>query len=498
VTGKRRLGSGDPPPEPSEPNPEPSGLPESALPESAPASGLPDSAAMPGPAEPPELPASSASPPEPGPPEPAEVPTALGWMDGPRDTPVDMSTVIAAMPNRRQVRAERRRQFRKRVGLAGGAAILAVVLIVAAVAAFGVHKAVTHHHVAARSQTTVLFQIQGTDLTAAGSVLLAHDPATSQGVEVLIPTGLTTNVCGFGSEMFGKVLSRPNGATASRDAVTTMLNGVTVDGSWVVSEAQFEKLVNDIGGVTVKVDTDVVHRASSGVGTILVPKGTDKLNGAQALEYATYQASASEDASAVLARLQQVVDATIRALPPRADQIAALISPLGASGTSTLGVDRLSAFLAGLRADDQSESGVFPTDLPYTTIDAGAGQPAYRVDTSATGVPQLVKTYLAQSVPPGAGKPKPSVYLLNGVGNVGLVTTVCPKLAAHGLAYAGSNNAAVFSQAKSVVAIQSDNDVTLGDNVAKALGLPASDVELSQADQSIADVIVTLGSDYRA
>jgi hypothetical protein len=37
----------------------------------------------------------------------------------------------------------------------------------------------------------------------------------------------------------------------------------------------------------------------------------------------------------------------------------------------------------------------------------------------------------------------------------------------------------------------------MGDNVAKALGLSSNDVEVSRDDQQVADVIVTLGNDYR-
>jgi anionic cell wall polymer biosynthesis LytR-Cps2A-Psr (LCP) family protein len=426
-----------------------------------------------------------------GPPKPVSPP--------PVAQPVAPPVVMAPRVTRRQARLARRREQRRRVGVAGGVAIAAIGLIIVAGLAFGVHKVVTHHDGSKRTQTTVLLQLRGTHGGAAASVLLAHDPATKSGVEVLVPTRVITDVCGFGSQNFGNVLALPNGVAASQQAMSAMLNNITVDGSWVITPAQFAKLIDALGGITIDhVDVNVVHRTAGGGGQILIPAGANrKLNGTQAMEYALYTASPSESAAAELARLHQVVDTTIQALPTSPTAIAALLRQLGPGGTSTLGSTRLAALLAGLASDDRSSAGVLPTDLPVTEIDAGGTSPSYRIDDAATGVPQLVNTQLANSLPPDADRHRPSVLLLNGVGTPGLVLTACPRLAAHGYAYGGSNNAASFNNPRSSVQIRSDADVSLGDGVARALGLPTSDVEISRTDQSVADVIVVLGGDYR-
>ena len=49
-----------------------------------------------------------------------------------------------------------------------------------------------------------------------------------------------------------------------------------------------------------------------------------------------------------------------------------------------------------------------------------------------------------------------------------------------------------------VIRSDSNSDITLGNNIATALGLSTNDVEVSRDDQQVADVIVTLGSDYHA
>jgi anionic cell wall polymer biosynthesis LytR-Cps2A-Psr (LCP) family protein len=399
---------------------------------------------------------------------------------------------------RRQVRLERRKR-RQRIGAAGIAAIVVASLIVVAAVAFGVHKAVTHTTAAPKAgPSSVLLQIEGSSRTALGSVLLTHDPsATQKGVELLVPSRLITDVCGVGQVEFGQTLADPNGAAVSREAVSAALGGVTVDGSWVLSTTQLAKLVDDVGGVTVDVDTNVISHGAHGTETIVVPKGDDEhLTGSKAVEYATYTASSKEGAAAQLARLQLVVDAVIRALPRTTAGVSAKLSGLGAGGTSTLGAAKLSALLTGLASDDSVSGGVLPIDLPVDTIDAG-GSPSYSVDTAKTA--QLVDENLKALLPPTTSGPKVTVELRNGVGHPGLVATTCPRLAKAGLVYGGQGNAGSFDNPQSEVQIQSDSatDIADGDRVAKALGLPLSDVRRAQFGQDQVDVIVILGRDYK-
>jgi anionic cell wall polymer biosynthesis LytR-Cps2A-Psr (LCP) family protein len=302
-----------------------------------------------------------------------------------------------------------------------------------------------------------------------------------------------TDVCGYNTLDFGDVLDRPGGTTASREAVSGMLNNITIDGSWIMSTAQLSKLITLEGGITVDVTTNVVQQTGGGGGRILVPSGTQKLTGDQAVEYATYIASVKEDATAQLPRLQQVIDATAMALPRTPTAVAALVRQLGVSGESSLGATKLSNFLVGFATAERGTGTLFPTDLPSNAIDAG-GAPSYRVD--ASGANNLVKNYFTSSLPSDAGTPRPTVELLNGVGSPGLVATTCPKLAAHRLTYVGSTNAATFNHPTSQVLV-ANSDISLGYTVADALGLPHSDVRRTTIDQTIANAIVTLGNDYK-
>jgi hypothetical protein len=450
------------------------------------------------PAEEPEQPVGETSPPageteprvgEPGSPAGASEPDVVAAAPMPALTP---------RLSRRQARLAARRQRRHRIGLLGLVVIVVVVAVVLAGVGFGVHTAVTHHTSAPASsgQSSVLLQVQGSDGTATRSVLLAHD--ADQGLELLVPSRVLTDVCGYGQQAFGDVLALPNGTTVSRQALSSLLGGVRIGGSWVLTTAQLAQLVSAVGHVTVNVDVDVVRQTPGGGGVVLVPKGTaESLDGTQAAEFATYVASPSEDASAGLARLQEVVDATIRALPRSPAAVQALLAKLGAGGASTLGAASLATLLAGLASNDRQSGGVLPTDLPTTPIESGGATPSYGIDTA--GVDKLVDSRLRGSLPGGRRQTLPSVYVENGLGTPGLVESACARLQAAGFDYAGSGNAPSFGNGPSRVDVFSDAPPTLaqGYRLAKALGLSSGDVERSEQNQNVADLFVVLGSDYK-
>jgi anionic cell wall polymer biosynthesis LytR-Cps2A-Psr (LCP) family protein len=411
--------------------------------------------------------------------------------------PTQPEMVIQPQLTRREERRLRQRQKRRKLGLAGGIGVAALVVAGIVTLVVGVQRVVTHDGGDNRTQTTVLLQLRSKTGVANGSMLLAADPSTERGLELLIPGRLITDVCGYGTQNFGSVLALPNGSEASRAALSSVLGGVTIDGSWVIDTSTLATLVNQVGGINVDVDTDVIQRTAGGGGRILVAAGPGQhLNGTQALEYATYHPP-REGAAGVLARLQAVVDATIQALPKTTTGVQALLRQLPKTSQSTIGTGKLATMLTQLATYNQTQAGVFPTDLPVVTIDSGGNLPSYRADTSATGIEQLVAGHLADSLPDSANKQHATVYLLNGIGRPGLVPRACPMLAASGFTYVGSGNAPTFSSARSEVDIFHDADAEQARTLAKALGLPPSAVRKSVFNQTVAKFIVILGSDFK-
>jgi hypothetical protein len=190
-----------------------------------------------------------------------------------------------------------------------------------------------------------------------------------------------------------------------------------------------------------------------------------------------------------------VLDGLLTALPRDPGRVAALVGRLGPSAASTLGVHRLADLLVGLSADERADR-VLPTDLPVTKIDAG-GPPAYHVDPAQTAA--FVRANLGASWPESARRPRTRVLVQNGVGTPGLVDAACRRLTAAGYQFVGSGNADSFGQARSTVLVFSGSisAAQVGDGVARTLRLPVSDVQRATQGQTVADVVVILGKDFK-
>jgi hypothetical protein len=154
--------------------------------------------------------------------------------------------------------------------------------------------------------------------------------------------------------------------------------------------------------------------------------------------------------------------------------------------------------LAGLDADAQAQN-VSYTNLPTTVLDTGTAQEQLALD--GTGTAALVKASFAGSIPQGRVAGRNRVIVFNGTGQLGLGSSARQRLLDHGLVFVRSANQPGFGyQAKPSVVLIPDatsDSVAAGQRVAKALGLPVTDVETSTVDATAADVYAILGADYK-
>ncbi len=403
----------------------------------------------------------------------------------PRRQPTGTSE--APLGKRAQARRERQRRRRKLM-TSGGALAAVAVLLVAGLLYVTTQDADNKQPGPTRTQHTLLLQVQQADRTAVSSALMAHDTKTRVGSVVLVPPQVLAQVPGVGNLAFGKALSLGNQVDAvggSRNALADLL-AVTIDGSWVLDVATFQRLIDQLGGVQVTVDTTVV----SGNKLLLNP-GAQRLSGAQAQLYAAYLGKGEQEQSR-LARLQSVLDGIITELP--ADP-SPLVSALGAGSRSTLDLPALSSVLSGLKADD-GHNDLQYRSLPVLSVATGSAQEVFRVDTIA--VEAMVRELLAASVPPGATATGNRVLVLNGVGTPGLGAKVREKLVPAGFVFVGSRNAPTLDYLKTQVLVK-DASVAggaLGARVAKALGVPTASVSSSDQIGTVADVVVIVGRDF--
>jgi hypothetical protein len=425
--------------------------------------------------------------------EPEDLDDSPTLMAGPR--PLDLIIPGAGMGSRRAARQEKQEQQRKRA-LMIGAGVLVLALIVWAIVGSG--KSGKHQPVAAtgaRTQSTLLVQVKGSLGAAVDSALLAHDTAAKSGVVVLVPSAVISQVPGFGPMPFGQALTL--GQPDASRATLSDLVGVTIDGSWVLTEKGLQTLVDKVGGVTVTVDKDVTRPGPNGTTTIVVPAGQQKLTGANAVAFATYLAS-GETEQLRLARFDAVFTALLQQLPKQPAAVASLITGLGSGSTSSMATTRVADLLTGLAADNAASS-TLDTVLPVTRLDTGDDQNAFSLDTAKNSV--LVKQQFTQSIPANAKTTGNRVMIENQVGTPGIGETTRAKLLHAGFTYLPGQNAPGMpnATAASVVLISGTTaaDIAKGNAVAKALGLPTSDVRVSQESVRVADVIVLLGADYK-
>ena len=397
------------------------------------------------------------------------------------------------------VRRDRGSERRQRKA-AGRRRTLAVVLgtgiLAAAVAVYWVTRTDTEPTdpvtAGPAQQQTLLVQVTGGDGVAAANALVGITATENSAAVILVPSRLLVDVAGSGSLPFGETVTLPE-PTAPAAALTDLL-GVRVDDGWVLTEQGLAGLVDAVGGVQAAVDVDVVTTDAEGTSTIVVPAGSQLLDGESAAAFATYLAE-DEPEQARLARFDNVFTAVVAALPREKSGIASAVQATGLDAESTLGAGELAARLAVLR--DSSAAGTLVSDvLPVTEIDPGGALTSYGIDTGQ--VAAMMRSLLPGALLTDASGEVLRVLVENGVGTPGLVELARAKLVAEGFRFVNGGNAAIFDIAESAVFIADGTaaSVRRGEQVAAALGLPPSAVTASNRGQTVADVIVVLGKDF--
>jgi anionic cell wall polymer biosynthesis LytR-Cps2A-Psr (LCP) family protein len=406
---------------------------------------------------------------------------------GPAATPVAAPAVpgqtVMARRNRAAERAARRRAMRQRVLLVT-AAVLGVALLVTGgwLVLRGGGDGTDQVATAPARQLTTLVQVTGADGTAAASALVGTTAVGKQGAAVLIPSRLIVDVAGSGEMPFGEAVALDDD-TASTGALTDLL-GVSVNDDWVLTTDGLAALVDSVGGIQAAVDVDVVTTDAKGNETVVVRAGNQRLKGAAAAAYATYLAE-GEPEQARLARFDDVLTAVAAALPKDHASLVAALAALGDGSRSSLDSSALADRLAVLGS--AAASGSLVSDvLPVTEIDTGGAVTSYGLDAA-----QAAATMRARF--PGVLQKD-----ANGESLRVLVEKARTKLVAAGFRFVNGGNASPFNADPSGVLVPDGTDKSLerGRRVAAALGLPDSSVRPEDRGQSVADVIVILGSDF--
>ncbi len=390
---------------------------------------------------------------------------------------------------RAALRRQRRRRRRQQVGAALGVAVLLLLAVTVYFVRRDTDPPTTGVDEAQRTQQTLLLQVtDGTTTTS--NALLAHDPDAGAGAVLLVPPQVLATPPGSQPVPFGSVLQTAGGQGA-RNALADLI-GVTVDAGWSLDRPTLGALVDGVGGVTADVDVQVLGGPDGR--QVLLGPGTQRLAGAQAVALASYLGPGEQE-QARLARLQEVLDGVVGALPADRTQALALLDTLGpGSALEGLDVTGLADLLLGLQADGAGDALQYDS-LPVVVVDAGGPEAALRLDADASVA--VVDRLLAASVPPGVRQGGNRVKVFNGVGTPMLGSAVRDRLVAADLVYVPGGNAARFGVETTEVQIgePTPEALELGRRVAAALGVPETAIRTSDPT-TVADVVVVVGADF--
>ena len=272
---------------------------------------------------------------------------------------------------------------------------------------------------------------------------------------------------------------------------------VIVDGTWQLSPDALAAMVDEVGGVVVDVDTDILVDAGNGDQRVLVTAGdAQELNGAQAVAFAQYLGP-REPEELRLARFGQVLDQLTQKLPNDVAEMSTLLTKTGAADRTTGSTAQLAAFLVAFGDASRADSASFQT-LPTTPLETGGPKTSLVADSA--GVARLRQTVLAGSVPTDAVGTNIKVLVENGVGTPGLEQVAADLLRKSGYEFVNGGNASQFGNEKTDILIPDSTaaSIQLGNSVAETLGLPKSAVQTTDQGSSVADVIVILGADFKS
>lgn len=391
-------------------------------------------------------------------------------------------------------RARRRAETRRKVLLAGGAALaLVAVLVGVLVLASGDEDGAPPAAPGATGrQQTLLVLVTGADGVSQASALTGVVVEEDAADMVLVPSGLLVDVAGTGTVPFGETTTLPE-QTAPAQALTDLV-GVRVDDSWRLTAEGLAGLVDAVGGVRATVDRDVPTTDAEGNQTLVVSAGAQELRGRAAAAYATFRAE-GEPEQARLARFDDVWSGLLDALPTDPLAVQAILESLGKGSATTATPRGLATRLTQLAR--AAAAGELVSDvLPVTEIDTGGDVPTYGIDSGQVGA--MMRARFPGALQADRDGEVLRVLVENGVGTPGLVEAAREKLVGAGFRFVNGGNAAEFTDEPSSVIVPdgTEQSVRRGERVAAALGLPDSAIATSDRGQTVADVIVILGSDF--
>lgn len=341
-------------------------------------------------------------------------------------------------------------------------------------------------------QRTLLIQVRN-DNDLGSNNLIAGVSGGLPPAQVLVPSRLIVDVPGTGQQTLAQS-ARALNRSASQDALSNLL-ALRIDGTLSLGRLALAGMVDYVGGITLTVGQQISEeRPETGQARVVVPKGRVHLNGTQAAAYALTWLP-DEPETARLRRYCEVMTETIRRLPTDQLRVEAMLTSLGGQARTTTTTGDVASYLITMGKEIRA-GGQQVRLLPTTDTDSGEALAMVRVDLAAAD------DVLAEVLPTAMrdeSTARPRVVVQNGVGTAGLGSSARGRLSAAGMVYINGGNAGElgYLHTRILVANKGAASVETGAEIAKALGVAPSSLEVSQSVPTGAAALVILGRDFK-
>lgn len=410
-------------------------------------------------------------------------------------------TFDVAAPGARSRRGRRRRMRSRAVAIIVAMALAAAGAWAGATLLGGDKRTTEAEHArfagAGSGQTAYLMMVRQSDDVTRRSDMLAVFAIGDDGrspVTLLVPATALTEIPGHGLDLAGRAFSF-GGMTLQSLVVDNML-GIALDRDLAMTDEVIGKMVDQVGGLDVDIEADLVADAGDG---LLVPEfsaGRRHLDGEAVRRYLRFQA-ADETELSRLARAQNIWEGLIAewgALGPGvlAQRFRALGREYGHGLESGLTALDLAEFFSAFAAAG-AENRVYTT-LPVTPVAAGGDEQALRIEEER--VAELVRQYFAKSVPANPYR-ETRIEVLNGNGVPQIGGEVGLLLIPRGFRIVIDRNAPSFDYEQTTIIVYGRDETTLAaaNRIRELLGV--GEVQIGVRSQSVVDVTVIVGHDFQ-